>query len=180
MKFHPGVKPALWGAAAGAVAISVVGFSSMGWMLGSTAERLAADRADSAIVDVLTPICVEKFQQHADSVTKVEFNKAPIVEPARADREGRLGNDARNRKGKLGGGPRLRGETRPAFVTARGPDLIRILGRPGSSLNDAAFRLCPDVSGIRRVSLRLCRGGGRRGAVKRAVGAVAVGPRSAR
>ncbi len=76
MKFHPGVKPALWGAAAGAVAISVVGFSSMGWMLGSTAERLAADRADSAVVDVLTPICVEKFQQHADSATKVEFKKA--------------------------------------------------------------------------------------------------------
>ena len=66
MKFHPGVKPALWGAVAGAVAISVVGFSSMGWMLGGTAERLAADRAESAVVDVLAPICVEKFQQQAD------------------------------------------------------------------------------------------------------------------
>lgn len=76
MKFHPGVKPALWGAVAGAVAISVVGFSSMGWMLGGTAERLAADRADSAVVDVLAPICVEKFQQQADAATKVEFKKA--------------------------------------------------------------------------------------------------------
>jgi len=76
MKFHPGVKPALWGAVAGAAAISVVGFSSMGWMLGGSAERLAADRAESAVVDVLTPICVEKFQQQADSATKVEFKKA--------------------------------------------------------------------------------------------------------
>ena len=77
MKFHPGIKPALWGAAAGAVAISVIGFSSMGWMLGGTAERLAADRAESAVVGVLTPICVEKFQQQTDSATKlIEFKKA--------------------------------------------------------------------------------------------------------
>src|SRR5882672_1183285 len=77
MKFHPGLKPALWGAGAGAVAISVIGFSSMGWMLGGTAERLAADRAESAVVGVLTPICVEKFQHQADSATKlIEFKKA--------------------------------------------------------------------------------------------------------
>jgi hypothetical protein len=48
---------------AGAAAISVIGFSSMGWTLGSTAERLAAVRAESAVVGVLSPICVEKFQQ---------------------------------------------------------------------------------------------------------------------
>jgi hypothetical protein len=77
MKFHPGVKPALWGAVAGAVAISVVGFSSMGWMLGGTAERLAGDRAESAVVGVLTPICVEKFQQQVNSAAKlIEFKKA--------------------------------------------------------------------------------------------------------
>ena len=77
MKFHPGIKPALWGAAAGAAAISVVGFSSMGWMLGGTAERMAADRAESAVVGVLTPICVEKFQQQTDLAAKlIEFKKA--------------------------------------------------------------------------------------------------------
>ena len=77
MKAHPSLKPALWGAVAGAVAISVIGFSSMGWMLGGTAERMAADRAESAVVGVLTPICVEKFQQQTDSATKlIEFKKA--------------------------------------------------------------------------------------------------------
>ena len=77
MKAHPSLKPALWGAVAGAVAISVIGFSSMGWMLGGTAERMAVDRAESAVVGVLTPICVEKFQQQADSATKlIEFKKA--------------------------------------------------------------------------------------------------------
>jgi hypothetical protein len=77
MKFHPGLKPALWGAAVGAVVISVIGFSSMGWMLGGTAERIAADRAQSAVIGVLTPICVEKFQQQTDSAAKlIEFKKA--------------------------------------------------------------------------------------------------------
>jgi hypothetical protein len=77
MKAHPSLKPALWGAVAGAVAISVIGFSSMGWTLGSTAERMAADRAESAVVSVLAPICVEKFQQQANSAAKlIEFKKA--------------------------------------------------------------------------------------------------------
>ena len=77
MKFRPGLKPALWGAVGGAVAISVIGFSSMGWTLGSTAERMAADRAESAVVSVLAPICVEKFQQQANSTAKlIEFKKA--------------------------------------------------------------------------------------------------------
>jgi hypothetical protein len=77
MKTHPSLKPALWGAVAGAVAISVIGFSSMGWTLGSTAERMAADRAESAVVSVLAPICVEKFQQQANSAAKlIEFKKA--------------------------------------------------------------------------------------------------------
>jgi hypothetical protein len=77
MKAHPSLKPALWGAVAGAVAISVIGFSSMGWTLGSTADRMAADRAESAVVSVLAPICVEKFQQQASSAAKlIEFKKA--------------------------------------------------------------------------------------------------------
>jgi len=49
----------------------------MGWMLGGTAERMAADRAESAVVGVLTPICVEKFQQQTDLAAKlIEFKKA--------------------------------------------------------------------------------------------------------
>jgi hypothetical protein len=77
MKIHQAIKPALWGAVAGAVGISVVGFSAMGWTLGSTAERLATNRAESAVVGVLSPICVEKFQQQNNSSAKlVEFKKA--------------------------------------------------------------------------------------------------------
>jgi hypothetical protein len=77
MKVHPGVKPAVWGAVVGAVAFAVVGFSSLGWTLGSTAEKMATQRAEAAVVAVLTPLCVEKFQQQTDAVAKlVAFNKA--------------------------------------------------------------------------------------------------------
>jgi hypothetical protein len=76
MKTHPSLKPGIWGAAIGAVAISVIGFSSFGWTLGSTAERMAKERAQTAVVGALAPICVEKFQHQADAATKlIEFNK---------------------------------------------------------------------------------------------------------
>ena len=51
----------LQGIATGAVASMVIGFSWGGWMTGGTAEKLAAERADDAVVTALTPICVEKF-----------------------------------------------------------------------------------------------------------------------
>ena len=64
------------GAVAGAVVLTVVGFSSLGWTLGSTAERMATQRAETAVVAVLAPVCVEKFQNQADAPAKlVEFNK---------------------------------------------------------------------------------------------------------
>jgi hypothetical protein len=76
MKIHPGVKPVVWGAVAGAVALTVVGFSQLGWTLGSTAEKMATQRAAAAVVAALAPICVEKFQQQTDAVAKlVAFNK---------------------------------------------------------------------------------------------------------
>jgi hypothetical protein len=76
MKAHPSLKPGIWGAVIGAAAMSVLGFSYFGWMLGSTAERMAQERAQTAVVAVLAPICVERFQHQADASAKlVEFQK---------------------------------------------------------------------------------------------------------
>ena len=76
MKRYPSLKPGIWGTVIGAAAISVVGFSAFGWTLGSTAERMATERAQTAVVGVLAPICVEKFQHQADAPEKlIEFNK---------------------------------------------------------------------------------------------------------
>jgi hypothetical protein len=76
MKISQNLKPGIWGALVGAAAITVVGFSSLGWKLDSTAEQMAADRAETAVVGVLTPICVEKFQHQANASAKLaELNK---------------------------------------------------------------------------------------------------------
>jgi len=54
-------EPAARGAAAGAVAISIVGFRGWAGCLAAPPSAMAADRTQSAVIDVLTPICVEKF-----------------------------------------------------------------------------------------------------------------------
>jgi hypothetical protein len=60
-------KRLLQGAAAGAVATIFVGFYWGGWSLGSTAIKLADERANAAVVSALAPICVEKFLQNNDA-----------------------------------------------------------------------------------------------------------------
>jgi hypothetical protein len=57
----------LWGAAAGAIALAIVGFNWGGWVTGPKSERLAALRADAAIVSALAPVCVAQFQKSANA-----------------------------------------------------------------------------------------------------------------
>jgi hypothetical protein len=53
----------LQGAAVGAATTMIIGFNWGGWTLGSTVEKVAKERADSAVVVALAPICVDKFRQ---------------------------------------------------------------------------------------------------------------------
>ena len=55
-------RPFLWGAAVGALALAIIGFAWGGWVTGGSAEKLAAERAEQAIVASLVPICVAQFQ----------------------------------------------------------------------------------------------------------------------
>jgi hypothetical protein len=71
MKVPPWCKPAFWGVVVGAVGIMIMGFTWWGWVLGSTAERLANDRADGAVTAVLVPICVERFMGQADAAVQL-------------------------------------------------------------------------------------------------------------
>ena len=57
----------LQGIATGAIAAMVIGFSWGGWMTGGSASKLADERANTAVVVALTPICVEKFLQNSDA-----------------------------------------------------------------------------------------------------------------
>lgn len=66
-------KPAIWGAIAGAIAMSIFGFSVMGWTTASSAERSAQDRADTAVASALVPLCIAKAQQDPDATKLVKF-----------------------------------------------------------------------------------------------------------
>ena len=72
----PWFKPAAWGVVVGAIGTMIIGFSWLGWTLGSTAERIAVERANSALIVALTPSCVARFMQQPNAAVKLaEFQK---------------------------------------------------------------------------------------------------------
>jgi hypothetical protein len=67
------LKPSLWGAAVGAIAMATIGFSQLGWTTRGAAEQLAQERSDTAVVAAFVPFCVIKAQQDPDHATLVKF-----------------------------------------------------------------------------------------------------------
>jgi len=69
-------RPALLGAAGGAVALAIVGFGWGGWVTASGAETRAKQSATAAVVAVLAPICVNQFQRSVGaSVRQAQLQK---------------------------------------------------------------------------------------------------------
>ena len=72
----PWFKSAAWGVVLGSVATMIVGFGWLGWTLSSTAERMAAERTNAAVVVALTPACVTRFMAQPGAAAKLaEFQK---------------------------------------------------------------------------------------------------------
>jgi hypothetical protein len=64
------------GAAVGAVVTMIIGFNWGGWSIESTAAKRADEASKSAVVAVLAPICVDKFQHSSDAANNfVELKK---------------------------------------------------------------------------------------------------------
>ena len=56
--------------------MAIIGFSWLGWTLGSTAEQMAKARAEAATVLALTPVCIARFEAQSDVAAKLaEFKK---------------------------------------------------------------------------------------------------------
>jgi hypothetical protein len=71
------LKPAFWGVVGGTIGIMILGFAWWGWVLGSTAESMAKERANQAVTAILVPICVERFMGQADAAAKLaEFQRS--------------------------------------------------------------------------------------------------------
>ena len=64
------LKRLLQGAGVGAAATIAVGFGWGGWSLGSTADRMAKERTELAVVAALAPVCADKFRALPDAEAK--------------------------------------------------------------------------------------------------------------
>jgi len=67
MQIPSQLTPALWGAAAGAVGLAIIGFSWGGWVTAGTAELSAKQRSSAAVVTALAPICLDNFQHQTNA-----------------------------------------------------------------------------------------------------------------
>lgn len=65
------LRSAVYGAAAGAIALAVTGFSWGGWVTASAADRMAADKAKSEVVSALVPICLQQSRLHPQAAVKL-------------------------------------------------------------------------------------------------------------
>ena len=82
-------KPAILGAAAGAIILAIFGFSVAGWVSEGTAQEQAADQARSDVVAALLPICLSQAQQDplfAETMGKLKearsFDRSKMLQAA--------------------------------------------------------------------------------------------------
>lgn len=61
----------LQGAAVGAIALAIVGFSWGGWVTGGTARKEAMMASHDAVVAALAPVCAARFQAQAEAPGKL-------------------------------------------------------------------------------------------------------------
>ncbi|MBI3506003.1 MAG: hypothetical protein HY059_14270 [Proteobacteria bacterium] len=63
--------PFAWGAVAGAIVLTIVGFNWGGWVTGGTADKRVSTASREAVVGALAPICVTQFQAQGDATIKI-------------------------------------------------------------------------------------------------------------
>jgi len=84
MKTPEWTKPALYGAAGGAVALAIIGFSWGGWVTGGTAMKMAENASIDAVVSVMTPYCVAQSKAAPNSMEVLAALKAANAYDRRA------------------------------------------------------------------------------------------------
>ena len=72
MNWKEKIKLIAWGAIGGAIVLAIIGFALGGWVTGGTAQEMAGEMAEKAVVDRLAPICVAQFKQDPEKDKKLE------------------------------------------------------------------------------------------------------------
>ena len=62
----------LWGVFAGGVVLAIIGFAWFGWLTGGTAEEMAEQMAEEAVIARLAPYCVKQFNQDPKKIQKLK------------------------------------------------------------------------------------------------------------
>ena len=76
MELPVNTKPLLQGAAAGAIALAIIGFTWGGWSTAGTVDKLVKESSSKAVVSALAPICADNFKRAADSPSQlIELKK---------------------------------------------------------------------------------------------------------
>jgi hypothetical protein len=70
------LKPGLYGAACGAIALAVVGFTWGGWVTGGTARQMASEQSRTDVVAALTSICLDQSKRDPQLAERVVLLKA--------------------------------------------------------------------------------------------------------
>ena len=66
------IKPIVWALVVSAILTMIVGFAFGGWVTGGTAQTMAKEMADEAVIDRLAPICVTQFNQDPEKDKKLQ------------------------------------------------------------------------------------------------------------
>ncbi len=89
MQIPKWTKPALMGAAAGAIALAVVGFNWSGWVTGASAAEMSGKQAMADVAAALTPYCIQNSQsdpKSSDIMAEIEkassYQRRGIIEKA--------------------------------------------------------------------------------------------------
>ena len=70
------LKLGLYGAACGAAALAVIGFSWGGWVTERTAKQMAADQSRTDVVAALSPVCEDQAKRDPQMVERVAALKS--------------------------------------------------------------------------------------------------------
>jgi hypothetical protein len=70
------LKPAIVGAAVGAIATALTGFNYGGWVSGSSAEQIANQQSGAAVIAALLPVCVSQSKADPDAIAKTQHLSA--------------------------------------------------------------------------------------------------------
>jgi hypothetical protein len=71
MQIPTWTKPGITGAIVGAVATMIVGFSQGGWYTTGSADRLAQQKAEVAVIDALIPVCINQSKLDPEATAKL-------------------------------------------------------------------------------------------------------------